>query len=192
MSTDSLFKLLADAKKIAQRYRALTGKPLGITGEVAEYEASRILGVNLTPARQTGYDATELLRGKLRRLQIKGRCVLKGSKPGQRIGSIDIKKNFDAVLLVLLDENFDAIAIYEAHREAVIPALTKPGSKARNERGSLGINKFKSIGRIRWQRATPKDANQLKGNHRSLRSKHYHATLKGVNSDATQPVLEES
>ncbi len=70
--------VLGEAKRLAQRYRALTGKPLGITGEVAEYEAARILGVKLTAARQAGYDAVE--RG--RRLQVKGRCLLPGGKPG--------------------------------------------------------------------------------------------------------------
>ncbi|MGB6109952.1 MAG: hypothetical protein WBG35_02445, partial [Acidobacteriaceae bacterium] len=67
--------LLADAKVLAQKYRALTGKPLGVTGEVAEYEASRVLGVELTPARQAGYDAIETVDGEVRRLQIKGRCL---------------------------------------------------------------------------------------------------------------------
>jgi hypothetical protein len=154
MTIDPVLEILAEAKKLAQKYRALTGKPLGITGEVAEYEAARILGVALTPARQAGYDATETRKGKIFHLQIKGRCVLEGSKPGQRMGSIDIKKEFDAVLLVLLDGNFDATVIYEAPREAVIAALTKPGSKSRNERGSLGISQFKSIAHVRWQRAT--------------------------------------
>ena len=152
MHNDSVLAILAEAKKLAQQYYALTGKPLGITGEVAEYKAVRILGITLTPARQAGYDATESRNGKVSRIQLKGRCILKGSKPGQRMGSIDINKEFDVVLLVLLDENFEATAIYEATREEVIAALTKPGSKSRNERGSLGIAKFKSIGRIRWQR----------------------------------------
>jgi len=151
MITDPVLEILAEAKKLAQRYRTLTGKPLGITGEVAEYEAARILGVELTPARQPGYDATEIRDGKIFRLQIKSRCILEGSKPGQRLGSIDIKKDFDAVLLVLLDGNFEAKVIYEAPREAVIKALSMPGSKSRNERGALGISKFKSIGVIRWK-----------------------------------------
>jgi len=153
MTADSVFEILAEAKKLAQRYRVLTGKPLGITGEVAEYEAARILGVELTPARQAGYDATQIRDCQTFRLQIKGRCVPEGSKPGQRIGSIDIRKEFDAVLLVILDGNFEATAIYEAPREAVITALTAPGSKSRNERGALGISKFKSIGVILWQRS---------------------------------------
>ena len=153
MSADNpVLEVLRKAKRLAQRYRALTGKPLGITGEVAEYEAARILGVKLTPARNTGFDATERKKGVVRRLQIKSRCLLKDCKPGQRLGSIDIEKEFDAVLMVLLDENFDATAIYEAERKDVIKAITTPGSKARNERGALGVNKFKAIGKVRWKR----------------------------------------
>jgi hypothetical protein len=71
-----VMEVLREAKKLAQRYRTLTGKPLGITGEVGEYEAARILGVELTPARQAGYDAIERNGGAVRRLQIKGRCLL--------------------------------------------------------------------------------------------------------------------
>jgi hypothetical protein len=52
-------ELLRSAKALAQEYRAVTGKPLGITGEVAEYEAARLLGLELTVARQAGFDAIE-------------------------------------------------------------------------------------------------------------------------------------
>ena len=152
MSTaEPILPLLAEAKQLAQRYRQLTGKPMGITGEVAEYEAARLLGLKLTAARQAGYDATETRDGKLVKYQIKGRCILPGASPGQRMGSLDPRKEFDAVLLVLLNEQLDAFAIYEATRVAVIDALTSPGSKARNERGALGIAKFKSIACLRWQ-----------------------------------------
>jgi hypothetical protein len=116
-----ILEVLRAAKTLAQEYRRLTGKPLGITGEVAEYEAARLLGVELTPARTAGSDATE-----------------------------DIEKEWDATLLVLLNGNFDATAIYEADRPAIIAALTARGSKARNERWALGVAKFRSIGRRRW------------------------------------------
>ncbi len=114
-----VMEILAQAKGLAREYRALTGKPLGITGEVAEYEAARLLRVQLTPARHAGYDAVGK-RG--RRYQIKGRCMLPGCKPGQRLGRIDTSKEFDAVLMVLLDEDFDAFAIYEAERGDVLAA----------------------------------------------------------------------
>lgn len=149
---DEVVELLGQAKVLAQRYRALTGKPLGITGEVAEYEAARILGVELTPARQAGYDAIERVNGVERRLQIKGRCILPGAKKSQQTGSIDIEKVWDAVLLVLVDENFDAYVIYEAERAAVVQAILEPGSKGRNERWALSVSKFRGIGRERWKR----------------------------------------
>lgn len=145
--------LLAQAKEIGRAYYQATGKPLGITGEVAEYEAARILGLKLTPARQAGYDATEDVDGSRRRLQIKGRCLPVGYKPGQRVGSIRVNHEWDAVLLVLLDPEFEAFEIYEAERPEIVAALTAPGSRARNERGALSISKFRSIGRLRWSAA---------------------------------------
>jgi hypothetical protein len=152
-SVTRVMEVLQAAKLLAQEYRALTGKPLGITGEVAEYEAARILGLELTAARQAGFDAVEQRNGSSRRLQIKGRCLLATAKPGQPLGSIDTTKPWDAVLMVLLDENLDAQEIHEAEREAVVAALLAPGSKARNERGALTVSKFKSIGRLRWRRS---------------------------------------
>jgi hypothetical protein len=149
---NEVLEVLSEAKRLAQRYRILTGKPLGITGECAEFEAATILGLELAPARTPGYDATEVIGGQLRKLQIKGRCILPGASQGQRVGAIDVKKEFDAVLLVLLDENLDAFEIVEASREKILAALTEPGSKARNERGALGVAKFRSIGDSRWRR----------------------------------------
>lgn len=146
-----IMELLSQAKALAQRYRALTSKPLGITGEVAEFEAARILGLTLSQARQTGYDAIEIRAGKTVRVQIKGRCVQSLRARG-RVGRIDVAKEFDSVMLVLLDFNFDALAIYEAARADVLARLIFPGSKARNERGSLGISQFRSIADQRWVR----------------------------------------
>jgi len=145
-----LFKLLGEVKQLAREYRELTGRPLGVTGEVAEYEAVRLLGLELAAVRQAGYDAIRNTAGGRQRLQIKGRCILPGSKTGQRVGGIKLDKAWDSVLLVLLDERFDATAIYEADRPAVEAALLAPGSKSRNERGALAVSKFRSIGRVIW------------------------------------------
>ena len=56
------------------------------------------------------------------------------------------------MLMVLLDENFNALEIYEAARAEILHALATPGSKARNERGALSVSKFKSIGKLRWRK----------------------------------------
>jgi hypothetical protein len=55
-SSEDIKKRLAQAKELAQSYRKLTGKPLGVAGEAAEFEAQH-LGLELVAARQAGYDA---------------------------------------------------------------------------------------------------------------------------------------
>jgi|SRR5690606_15624317 len=151
-------ELLVQAKELAKKYRRLTGRPLGITGEVAEFSAAKLLGLKLAPARQSGFDAVREEDGAQVRVQIKGRCLATGAKPGQRVPSINRTHDWDVVLLVLMDEDFEVSSIYEAGRPSVEAALSAPGSKARNERGALSISKFKSIGRLIWPREVPRGA----------------------------------
>lgn len=138
--------LLNQAKSLAVEYYQLTGKPLGITGELAEFEAAQKLGLVLAPARTALYDAYRLV-GELREtFQVKGRAVRIDDRYRGRVPKINCAAGFDAVLLVLLDNaSFQAIEIWQADREPVIARLTAPGSKARNDRQSMGISQFKSI-----------------------------------------------
>lgn len=146
-------RLIGAAKKLAKQYRRETGRPLGITGEVAEYEAARLLRLEMAPVRQAGFDVYRRKGKKIvDKLQVKGRCVPQGAKPGQRLGSIKLEKDWNGVLLVLLDEDLEPTAIYEARRPQIKKAIQEPGSRARNERGALGVGKFNAIGRLRWRR----------------------------------------
>ncbi len=145
-------EIINEVKALAKEYYSLTGKPLGITGEVAEVEAARLLGLELAEARQPGYDAIRKTGTKETRIQIKGRRVTNKSKTGGRLGSINLKKSWDTVMLVVLDENYDAIEIREALRPDIEDALTAPGSKARNDRGQLAMSKFKAISKVVWEK----------------------------------------
>src|SRR6266446_5905299 len=132
-------RLLGEAKRLAKQYYQLTRRPLGVTGEVAEYEAIRLLHLQHAPVRQPGYDAEGQVRnGRRERLQIKGRCLSGKTKPGARIGPIDLSKPWDAVLLVLLDADFNATAIYRAERPVVRAALLAPGKESGADDGPLG------------------------------------------------------
>jgi hypothetical protein len=149
LDLEKVGSLLNQAKGIAREYRAITGRPLGITGEVAGYEAARLLNLSLCESRQADYDAVSS-DGK--RFQIKGRVTYERSKPVQRFGRIRLDHEWDAVLLVLLEADFSPMEIYEAERSDVEKALMKPGSRARNIRGALSIAKFTSIARLVWSR----------------------------------------
>lgn len=150
--------LLDQAKQLARDYRALTGKPLGITGEVAEFAAAEALGLTLAGAREAGYDAVRHEGERDVRIQIKGRCLTEGAKRGQRVGGIKLDQPWDTVILVILDELFEPLVMYEADRGAVQAALEAPGSRARNERGALSVQKFRAIARTVWSRPGAKVA----------------------------------
>ena len=140
--------ILAQVKPLAVEFYRLTGKPLGVTGEIAEFVAAELMELKLVAARTVGYDA---LRGS-ERIQIKGRAYGKDSHPSQRMSRIKTDAPCDIVMLVLLDiETLDPREIWEAPYAVVIERLNRPGSKAR-ERGALGVTTFKSFARRVWPR----------------------------------------
>ena len=144
----TLAGVIEAAREAAKRYKELTGKPLGITGEVGEVLAAQLLGCELADARQPGYDA---LGQDGRRIQIKSRCVPPDSKRGQRVGQIRFDHEWDTVALILMNEEFEPLEVWEAKRADVRHELMRPGSKSRNERGALGVAKFKSIAELQWK-----------------------------------------
>ncbi|SEO80457.1 hypothetical protein SAMN02990966_02898 [Rhodospirillales bacterium URHD0017] len=145
-----LKELLAAVKLLAAEYYVLTGKPLGVTGEIAEYVAAETLGLELAPPRTAGYDAIRHPPEGQQRVQIKGRAYGPDAKPGQRVGRIKKGAACDKVLLVLLDnKTLEPREMWEADYGHVANRLDVPGSKAR-ERGSLGVGEFKRLGQKIW------------------------------------------
>ena len=71
-------------------------------------------------------------------------------RPHDRVAKIDILKEFDSVMLVLMRGDYEVYEIWEAGRQAVIDRLTAPGSRSRNERGQMGVSQFKSIADKVW------------------------------------------
>ncbi len=152
-STERVKAILADVKKLAAEYYQLTQKPLGVTGEVAEYVAAETLGLELAPPRTPGYDAIRHTPNGPAFIQIKGRAYGEDAKPGQRIGRIKAGAQCDVVLLVLMANSIlDPREMWETPFFEVISRLAEPGSKARNERGAMSVRDFKRLkgARIVW------------------------------------------
>lgn len=139
-NTERLRQILAEIKLLAAEYYRLTGKPLGVTGEAAEYVASEILGLELAPPCTAGYDAIRKTANGEQRVQIKGRAYGEKAKPSQRLGTIKPGAPCDTVLLVLLDNRtLEPREMWEAPYADVEKRLGVPGSKAR-ARGSLSVH----------------------------------------------------
>lgn len=74
-------EIIRKVKPLAAKYHKLTGRPLGVTGEVAEYEVIRLLNLECCVARQSGYDALRKKGRMMEKIQIKGRALQHDSKP---------------------------------------------------------------------------------------------------------------
>jgi hypothetical protein len=144
-------EILETIKPLAGEYYRLTGKPLGVTGEVAEYVVAQTLGLKLAPAREAGYDAIRITPNGAERIQIKGRAFGETSKRSQRLGRIKSGAACDKIILVLLDNStLEPVEMHEAVYHRVVEHLTAPGSKARNERGAMSVSAFKRLATPIW------------------------------------------
>ena len=152
MALYSVDKLISEARRIAADYRRATGKPLGISAEIASHDACTFL--KLEPHEEAvGYDAIGLIgERKGQRFQIKGRAIFDEQKGGQRLGQIKIEQDWDKILLVLMDEDFETTEIYEASREDIINDLDDSASRNRQKRGVMSVARFKHIAHLVWTR----------------------------------------
>jgi hypothetical protein len=141
-------EILKKVKPLATEYYRLTGRHLGVTGEVGEIEVVDLFGMTLAPARATGIDAH---RGG-ERVQIKTRARDPKYKSLGRMSRISIDRPCDTVMLAMLDiETLDLAEVWEAPFNEVANELRRPGSAART-RGQLSVSKFKSLAHKTWER----------------------------------------
>lgn len=145
----SVEKLIAQAKQLAADYKKTTGKTLpGVSVEIAEHDAARLLDLDLCADRSAGYDAV----GKGgKRIQIKGRAIFDDSKSGYRIGQIKVDKPWDSIVLVLMNEDYEPFEIYEADREVILDVLGE-SSASQKKRGALSVSRFRIIADLVWTR----------------------------------------
>ena len=145
-------KLMGEARRLARDYRLAMGKPLaGISAELAVHDAMRLMDLEAADKGVGGYDAVGRGTRAGKRIQIKGRAIFDESKGGQRIGQLKIEQDWNSVMLVLMDENYDPVEIYEAERADILAAADKTSSN-RSKRGAVSVAKFKIIGRLVWSR----------------------------------------
>jgi hypothetical protein len=151
MAVYDVDKLMLEARKLAANYRRATGKPLGISNEIAVHDVIRLM--KLVPAEPGagGYDAIGTGSREGKYIQIKGRTIFDETKGGQRIGQVKLDQEWDSVMLILMDENYEASAIYEADHDTIAEAMADTSAK-RAKRGAMSVARFKAIGTLVWSR----------------------------------------
>ncbi|MCW8899667.1 MAG: hypothetical protein OQK75_09175 [Gammaproteobacteria bacterium] len=152
MSLYSVDKLISEARRIAAEYRRATGKPLGISAEIACHDACTYLDLEANE-EAVGYDAIGLKGERAgNRFQIKGRAIFDEQKGGQRLGQIKIDQDWDEILLVLMNEEFETTEIYEASRQEILEDLDGAGLSSRQKRGIMSVARFKRLAHLVWNK----------------------------------------
>ena len=147
MAIYDLAKLVKETRRLCVEWHA-QGKTTGMTGEIAAYAAARALDLDLVDDKSKGYTAIGKGARAGLRILIKGRALFKDQKSRQRLGAMNLDQEWDLLLLVLLDSQFEPLEIYEAKRSEILASLEP--TDAENRKGPMSVAKFKAIGILVW------------------------------------------
>lgn len=144
----SIDKLMHETRQLAARYRQTTGTSLPVTSEIARFDAAKALDLQLLENPQTAYDAHGLGSRLNQRIIIKGRAMFDTSST-PRIGQLNLNQDWDSVVLVLFDELYQPVEMYEASKTEIEAAISQRYSPQK-KRGAMSVAQFKIIGQRVW------------------------------------------
>jgi hypothetical protein len=150
----SLDKLIAETRRLAAEYKRSTGQSLPVSGEIARHDAARILDLTLCEPRVGGVDAIGNGKRQGQRIQVKSRILTTDSKSGTRLGQLNTNGDWNTLLLIIMDEDYEPCEIYEAARDDIMDEIDEAAGSKRAKRGALSVAKFKNISWLVWTRET--------------------------------------
>ena len=153
MELYSIDKLMHETRQLAAKYRQTTGSTLPVTGEIARYDAAKALNLTLIDDPGSPIDAIGREgERENKRILIKGRAIFEQTRASPRIGQISPDQNWDLVVLVLFNDEYQPEEIYEASHDDIVAAIEVKKESSRKKRGAMSIAQFKIIGELVWRR----------------------------------------
>ena len=128
---------------LAVRWKTATDRSLGITGEVGEHLACKLMGWSLAVHLQAGWDATD---PQGNRIQIKSRVLQKDRDRSPTMGTLDLRKEWDQAAIVIMDDHFRVQGIWLAEGQDARKAQENCPNSDGDAKG-LPIKTFKRIAR---------------------------------------------
>lgn len=150
MDLYSIDKLIHETRQLAAKYRQTTGSTLPVTGEIARFDVAKALNLRLTEDQTLGYDALGQGDRDGLRILIKGRVIFEDSRSTPRIGQVAPNDRWDNVVLVLFDDDYNPVEMYEATCDDIEVALQSKSESSNKKRGAMSIAQFKIIGQLVW------------------------------------------
>ncbi len=150
MSMDTVYDvdtLMAQTRKLASDYYHATKQILPVSGELAKYDAMRLLNLKEIDTPRMGVDAIDANNINI---LIKSRVIFDETKSGQRIGQLNSDGYWEAVVLVLFDKSYEPLSIYRSSREEIESSIDRSQESNRSKRGIMSVARFKSISELVW------------------------------------------
>jgi len=137
--------LMEQTRFVAADYRNTTGQALPVTAELARFDAIDKLNLLKTP-KGFPYDAVDA-EDQANRYLIKGRVIFKGGKARQKLGQVSLDAEWDCLLMVIYDAEYQPVEIYQINRKIIESELA---NSPKDKRGSMTVAKYKAIGKLVW------------------------------------------
>ena len=137
--------LMAQTRLVAADYRNSTGQALPVTAELARFDAIDKLNLQKLDGLN-GLDAVDANDSQEKYL-IKGRVIFKGGKARQKLGQLSMAGEWEYLLMVLYDADYQATNIYKIARPTIEQEMQ---NTVRDKRGSMTVAKYKAIGQLVW------------------------------------------
>lgn len=144
----SLDKLMHETRSLAAKYRQATGNTLPVTGEIARFDVAKALDLDLIEDLTLGYDAIGKNEREGLKILVKGRVIFEDSQSSPRIGQVNPDGRWDNVVMVLFDDNYLPVEMYEATHQDITSALE--GKSEKKKRGAMSVAQFKIISQLVW------------------------------------------
>jgi hypothetical protein len=116
--------------------------------DISEYYAIKLLKLVITRLEYSGTDVIRKTKQGDQKLLIKGTVI--GNIAG--LGSFQINKGWHSIILVMFDEEFNPIKIFEAEKSSVRKLLKEFPPKWKFDRVKIPLDNFISISKLIWEK----------------------------------------
>ncbi len=141
----ALEKLMEQTRKLAAEYRDKTGQTLPVSSELAHFDVQTIFHLNPPEVVEQGIDFVGGKDFEGKRIHIKSRVIFDEARSNHRLGQFNQKANWNYVILVIYDAEYQVHEIFGIDRAILLEAIDSG-----NKRGAVSVNKFKAIGECLW------------------------------------------
>ena len=123
-TTYNIGLLMEQTRLVAADFHKSTGQALPVTAELARFDAIDKLCLQKLDG-ELGVDAIDASDSQEKYL-IKGRVIFKGGKARQKLGQLSLEGDWEFLLMVLYDADYQLTQIFKIDRKTIEQELNLP------------------------------------------------------------------